>query len=165
MAVGRLVHDVPVPLELLAQQLADRLVVVDDEDVRRTVGAAGAEAVAQVAQQGAGVEPTRSPEAAALRRGSALRSGSGRVNEKVVPLADLALDVEVPAVVLDDLLADGQPEPGALRLAGQGVADLLEPHEQLAAVRRGDARPGVGDRHDDLGGVPARPRPSQRPCR
>jgi predicted DNA-binding protein (UPF0278 family) len=38
-----------VALQLLAEQLADGLVVVDDEDVRRAAGPMGARVVAQVA--------------------------------------------------------------------------------------------------------------------
>ena len=64
-------------------------------------------------------------------------------------LADLALDPDLPAVMLDDLAADRQAEAGALRLVGEGVADLLEPLEHLRLVRRRDAHAGVDDAHDE----------------
>jgi hypothetical protein len=133
VTVDRLVDDVAVTFELLAEQLADRLVVVDDEDVRRAVGPAGAKVQAEVAQQRAGVE----------HRGGRLgrdREGQGDGERERRAAADLAVDVDVPAVVLDDLLADRQAEAGALRLAGEGVADLLEPDEQVGAIRRCHAR-------------------------
>ena len=154
VTVDRLVHDVAVALQLLAEQLADGLVVVDDEDVRRTAGPVGARVVAQVAYEGAGVEDRRIPGVRGLGRGARDRYRQGEGEGR--PATHLAVDVDVPAVVLDDLLADGQPQPGALWLAGQRVADLLEPHEEVRTVRRCDAGAGVGDRHDHVPGLATR---------
>jgi len=52
------------------------------------------------------------------------------------------------AVVLDDFLADGEPETGSLVLVGDGVAagGFVEFLEQVGQVRFGDAGPGVADR-------------------
>ena len=73
---------------------------------------------------------------------------TGRVMMKVVPLADLALDVDAAVVLLDDGVADGQAQPGAL-------ADALGREERIedaGAVLGPDARARVGDA-DDLGPV------------
>ena len=63
----------------------------------------------------------------------------GSENEKVLPLPDLALHPDAAAVVLDDLLADGQAQARALRLVGEGVAHLLEALEDLGLIGRSDA--------------------------
>src|SRR4051812_46819575 len=41
-------------------------------------------------------------------------------------VAWLRLDPDAPVVMLDDLLADRQAQPGPLRLVGEDIADLLE---------------------------------------
>ena len=79
---------------------------------------------------------------------SAPRTGSE--NEKVLPLPELALHPDAAAVVLDDLPADRQAEPGALRLVGERVAHLLEALEHLGLVGGRDAHAGVDDAHDEL---------------
>src|SRR4030095_12024724 len=63
-------------------------------------------------------------------------------------LADLALDPDPPAVEFDELAAQGQPQPRALRLllGRPHLAKLLE--HRLLVFRR-DADPGVADRYLD----------------
>jgi hypothetical protein len=56
----------------------------------------------------------------------------------------------VPAVHLDQLLADRQAEPGAAGLLRQHVADLVELLEDALVVLGGDADAGVRDRDPQL---------------
>ena len=58
-------------------------------------------------------------------------------------LAGLALNPDAPAVVFDNLLADGQPEAGAFGLVGQRVAYLLELLEDLGLIGRRNADAGI----------------------
>src|SRR3990172_5047563 len=52
--------------------------------------------------------------------------------------ADLAVDADLAAVLLDDGLGDREPEPGAGPGGRLGVVDLLEPPEQPAQRLVGD---------------------------
>ena len=70
----------------------------------------------------------------------------GSENENVLPLPERALHPDPAAVVLDDLAADRQAQPGALGLVGERVADLLEALEHLGLVVGGDAHAGVDRR-------------------
>ena len=57
-------------------------------------------------------------------------------------------------MILDNLLADGQAEAGALGLVGEGIADLLEFLEDLGLVGRCDADAGVRDADDQFAALP-----------
>src|SRR3989304_2625161 len=56
---------------------------------------------------------------------------------------------EPPAVQLDELLADRQPEPRAARAARDRVVELLERLEQARQVLLPDADAAVGHPHVD----------------
>src|SRR5258706_15482904 len=68
-----------------------------------------------------------------------LRGGGRKSEQEAGALARAALDPHAAAEVLDDLAADVQPEPAAVRLAGQRIADLAELVEDDELVRRVDA--------------------------
>lgn len=72
------------------------------------------------------------------------RSGlfSGRdFDPEARPRADGGIDADTAAELFGDVLADRQPEPGALR---EGV-DLVEPVENLGAFLLGDADARIAD--------------------
>jgi len=48
--------------------------------------------------------------------------------------AHLAVQLDAAAVQLDDLLGDGQPQAGALRLPGEEVVAAVEPLEDALAI-------------------------------
>src|SRR5450755_2909729 len=74
------------------------------------------------------------------------------------PSSHLALDPYLPAVSLDDLLADPEPESRPFDLLRLGVVDAREFLEELPLLIRRDPYPLVGHRDDKLvGGVMRRP--------
>src|SRR5262245_34669882 len=58
--------------------------------------------------------------------------GGGKAHQDRGPVADRARDVERPAVGLEQMLDDGQPEAGAAEGAG---ARLVDPEEALGEPR------------------------------
>src|SRR5207249_8378458 len=68
--------------------------------------------------------------------GMAGRQGKGKGRAQ----ARRAADVDVPPVLLDDAVDEGEPEPGPLRLGRE------EGLEHVGDVARGDALAGVADR-------------------
>src|ERR687894_174814 len=58
---------------------------------------------------------------------------------------NLALHGDFAAVHLDDLLADGEPEPAAPGSPRAVLVDPVEPVEEVREILRGDAYPGVRD--------------------
>ena len=54
-------------------------------------------------------------------------------------MPDLALDLELLTVQLDDLPGERQPEPGATRAPGDDVASSVEPLAKVVEVGRSDA--------------------------
>jgi hypothetical protein len=78
----------------------------------------------------------------------AARGGCQREREhERAAAAEIALDPDVSAVVIDDLAADAQSEPGPLAAVFAVVvsSDLMEPVENLVALAFGDARSAVDD--------------------
>ena len=68
----------------------------------------------------------------------------GEVERRALALA--ALRPDAAAMQLDELLADGEPEAGAVGLLGERVVEPLERLEQALEVDRRDPDAGVGDR-------------------
>src|SRR5215831_12947929 len=79
--------------------------------------------------------------------------GDGQGDRKRRSAARLRLERESPAVMGDDIATDGQPEPCALWLAGQRIADLLELLEDPLLIGGGDADAGVCNRNVHLLGM------------
>jgi hypothetical protein len=69
----------------------------------------------------------------------------GKLSKKLLPLPSSLSTQILPAVMLDDLFADGQTEAGTFGFAGLVVFDLLEAFEDFVELVGGDARAGVGD--------------------
>src|SRR5262249_32665053 len=87
----------------------------------------------------------------AWSRGPASRWASWRSRQlepEGAPPAGLALDADRPVVLLQDRLADRQPQPGAGTVPAGGV-DLAELVEDTVDLGRGDARPLVVDLEAD----------------
>ena len=63
----------------------------------------------------------------------------------VAPLPTVELDPDATAVHLDDLLGDGEAEPGSALGLGVGVVHLVELVEHAGQLVLRDARAGVGD--------------------
>ena len=83
----------------------------------------------------------------ALRRTGTMACLAKRaVNQKRAAFAGLALDADLAAHQLDQLLADGQAEAGAAVPARGGAVGLREALEDAACLLRRDADAGVGDR-------------------
>ena len=59
-------------------------------------------------------------------------------------LSKLALDRDTPAVLLDDLLGDGEPETGVPPGIRPGGIDAIESFEQTRLMLRGDPNSRVG---------------------
>ena len=59
-------------------------------------------------------------------------------------LSKLALDRDTPAMLLDDLLGDGEPETGVPPGIRPGGIDAIESFEQSWEVIRGDPNSRVG---------------------
>src|SRR5262245_18788273 len=125
-----------------ANELRQRLVVHRSVLTRRTMSP-------PLLQHSAAAATKRAPrraDGAAAGRSVTGGSDAGRDGEREEgALADLALDPDRPAVQLDELPAQGEPQPGALApgRAGRHLAELLE-HGVLILGRDTDAR--VGDR-------------------
>jgi len=64
----------------------------------------------------------------------------------------LALDADVAAEGLGEVLNDGQAEAGAAELAGASLIDTIESLEDAGKVLFGDADAGVGDFEGDRRG-------------
>ena len=79
--------------------------------------------------------------AACLRRSRRGACVAGSVNENVAPRAGVALDPQAAAEVLDDLAADRQPEPGAVRASAVSVSPTCRNFSKMTAWSLGaDAR-------------------------
>src|SRR5215216_6419227 len=76
-----------------------------------------------------------------------IRAGQRNAEREGRSLAKLAGNPDGATEALQDLAADRQTEPGALRLVGQRVAGLLEALEYLLLIGRGDADAVVLDVH------------------
>ena len=78
-----------------------------------------------------------------------------RVNQNVEPLPGFAFHADLAAHQFRQLLADGQPQPGAAELAGDGRVHLREAFEQPVEPFGRDADAGVadGESHLDVAGV------------
>src|SRR6185369_3096389 len=74
-----------------------------------------------------------------------LRRSQGQGEMKRRALALAALGPDPSAMQLDELLADGQAEPGAVGLLGERIVQTLERLEQALEVAGRDADTGVGD--------------------
>src|SRR4029450_1662404 len=82
---------------------------------------------------------------------SAHRQGEGKGR----PLAQVALDPDLAAVQLDELLREGQPEARAFLLACLIAPHLAELLEDGRLILGGDPDPGVGDGDLDRAVFPA----------
>jgi hypothetical protein len=67
--------------------------------------------------------------------------------EEMRALAGLALDPDAPAVGLDQMAGDGQPQPRPPVRPGPGFLRPVEPIEDIGQILRGDPHPGVADAH------------------
>lgn len=122
---------------------AGRLIVVDTPEAHRRVEELLAGLRAANSHPPAGPKTMPAATMPGLPRSRFLRR-RGQVKGEGRPLADLGLHVDPPLVVLDDFLADGQPQPGPLGLAVAGRAPGGEEGlEDLADVLLRDARAGV----------------------
>src|SRR5215469_6097023 len=65
-------------------------------------------------------------------------------------LAQGRLDPNAPAVHLDDLLGDGEPEAGAALGLGKGAVDLMELLEDARPLVLGNAGPRIGHAHVEV---------------
>ena len=81
-----------------------------------------------------------------MRRPPAARP-DGQVELEGRPLAEFRFHPDLPAVHLDDLLGDGEPEAGPALGLGVGAVDLVELIEY--AVRSSRRYPGTGIDHRD----------------
>src|ERR671927_1084189 len=100
--------------------LAARLVVVDDEHAL----------AAQVGGSG-------------VRQGGRRRPAQPHGEPEGAALARRALHADLPAHQLDELLADGQPQPRAAVLAGGRAVGLAERVEELRLLLRRHALSGA----------------------
>ena len=79
------------------------------------------------------------------------RGVAGSVTVNVDPDAELALDVDLAAVVLDDVPDDGEAEPGAAGRARASLVDAVEALEDPRHLVGRDADALVGDGDRDRG--------------
>ncbi len=63
---------------------------------------------------------------------------------------DLAVDLQYPALQLDQGLHDGQPKPGAAFLDQSVRGDLREGHEDQLHILRRDADAGIGNGNGNM---------------
>src|SRR6266571_695150 len=77
------------------------------------------------------------------RRDRLRRQRDGEVERR--PVANCALDAELAAVHLHDLLNDRQPEPSPGDRLGRAAAHAAEALEDVDDLVRRDAKPGVGN--------------------
>src|SRR5690348_9368808 len=82
-------------------------------------------------------------------RAGIVSSGQGDREVERRPLVLPALRPDAAAVQLHELLADGEPKPGAAGATDHRIVELLERLEQPGQVVLTDADPGVGDAHPD----------------
>ena len=59
----------------------------------------------------------------------------------------MRLDPDLAPVHLDDAFRYGEPQAGAALLASDGVVGLLKLLKQVGLIGRGNAGPGVANRH------------------
>src|SRR4029077_12911232 len=71
---------------------------------------------------------------------------------ELAPLADTAVDGDLAADRLDQVLDDREAQAGPPQLPAPRLVDAVEAFEDAGQVVAGDADPGVGDFQDD--GVP-----------
>src|SRR5207248_4233635 len=77
----------------------------------------------------------------------------GQSERKCRALPDLALDLELLTVELDDLPGERQPEAGATRAPGDDVASSVEALAEVIEVGRCDAGAVVAHRHPGVTGA------------
>src|SRR5262245_57593295 len=63
----------------------------------------------------------------------------------------LAFDPHAAAMLLDDRFHDRQPQPGSFHPLMSGIADTIEPLEQMRRVVERYAQAGVRDLDDHIG--------------
>src|SRR5712671_6629055 len=84
-------------------------------------------------------------------RSNPIRSGGrGQLDPEGGADSLLALDLDAPAVRLDDALGDGEPESGALGVAREQVVGAVEALEDALALVRADADAVVRHLDPDL---------------
>src|ERR1700738_2399951 len=90
---------------------------------------------------------------AAISGGGTFRIEDWNGEIKLRALADFALHPNAAAVGFDEVLGDGEAEPGTANFAGTGDVDAIEAFENPRLVSLGNADTGVRNGEFDFGGV------------